>query len=1140
MKAQILKIAGVKTEAEFYKKYPTEEAFMEKHGKKLQKAQYSAVIKKAKAPVNIQSTTDAMDKSIDKGISVEDSYAAAKKAKKERNEKFIKTALSSANSIVGGLQALSEERDQLRKMDALAKIADLEKNIKPVEQYPQRIMRPEDSRTTPGQMYKPLGDPNFTYLSRNGSEIGGNPTEIQNMYNPGDLYSDLGFEPLGDSNIKQFQTGGTIDYAKFAPTFGAIGGSAGSAFSGGKFKTNTAADTGSAIGGLAGAYFGPAGSAIGSAAGGFIGGIIGQNAMEEAEKKRNKGIGLVGTASTQDLLQSKYKSFAKNGMTLEEGGYMNPEYNPQVIAKFGDYDVDKLFAPPADADMLRAGGHLKEYTPPSERAMYTGRDLPYQMQYGGGIEPLVPYNRDYMNSLANDYTDFYSGKVPYANINDDGYDAFYHSKYDALPNQTRTAKGWIITMPGSDVVDFVEDDGSTPEPKAKKNRIVKRVENYEVSEPASSDLGRITSHLQQQLYPSIKQGSMSNFMRFQSGGQMQGSTSDGELHALWGGGFEPLSYNPVTGTTIDLAVGNSHDKRDSRTGQTGIGVGYEQGGTIDDAEAEIETNEPVMSMQNGGKSGDKIVVGAMVNPITNRQFKKDVKDIAMKEQKQTKLLQKAADLANKTKTYTTIDKIRLNTAKAIEDGAKMKLGQLGQQNQEYAILQNAIKDTAQEFGYKAADLAKGKITPLKESDIYGRDGLALGKDGLNMKTLGDLAALYQTAVKTRDAMAIGKFQKAALEALGADEVKKITGMKKVTKKAIVDGRFGPATNALGKAVTKKIYDTVEPRNTSIDTAVQPIPKGEEPKEYAPNVPNWMPAESRVFTPGVSEAEEKLRKAKKNAATPKDNSLLNIFGSALNSLVPFVQGSDQYKLDANQLLGERFALANNQQEPVFAQSYTPELIAPYSIGMDDQINQVTSEANAAYRLMQNNPELAANAAAQAYNAKNQIRSKALLANQEQRFNVMKANTDALNQAKMANIQLYADQADKMVGAKQNTIKQTQAALESIGEKIAKARNEQMQFNVARATFPAFNYTPGGQAYKNPLYNTFFNMSGGGSSKSRGMGIIDDENGNTLLPQYDPYGNIKGYTIKKTKASSDDDTEDVVVRNGGNLARAIKNL
>ena len=39
MKAQILKIAGVKNEKEFYKKFPTEEAFLKKHGKELKKAQ---------------------------------------------------------------------------------------------------------------------------------------------------------------------------------------------------------------------------------------------------------------------------------------------------------------------------------------------------------------------------------------------------------------------------------------------------------------------------------------------------------------------------------------------------------------------------------------------------------------------------------------------------------------------------------------------------------------------------------------------------------------------------------------------------------------------------------------------------------------------------------------------------------------------------------------------------------------------------------------------------------------------------------------------------------------------------------------------------------------------------------------------
>ena len=33
MKDQILKLAGVKTEKQFYKKFPSEEAFMKVHGK---------------------------------------------------------------------------------------------------------------------------------------------------------------------------------------------------------------------------------------------------------------------------------------------------------------------------------------------------------------------------------------------------------------------------------------------------------------------------------------------------------------------------------------------------------------------------------------------------------------------------------------------------------------------------------------------------------------------------------------------------------------------------------------------------------------------------------------------------------------------------------------------------------------------------------------------------------------------------------------------------------------------------------------------------------------------------------------------------------------------------------------------------
>ncbi len=44
MKAEILKIAGVKSEKEFYKKFPTEESFMKVHGKAFKKAQVGAMI----------------------------------------------------------------------------------------------------------------------------------------------------------------------------------------------------------------------------------------------------------------------------------------------------------------------------------------------------------------------------------------------------------------------------------------------------------------------------------------------------------------------------------------------------------------------------------------------------------------------------------------------------------------------------------------------------------------------------------------------------------------------------------------------------------------------------------------------------------------------------------------------------------------------------------------------------------------------------------------------------------------------------------------------------------------------------------------------------------------------------------------
>ena len=68
MKAEILKIAGVKSEKEFYKKFPSEEAFMKKHGKAMKtlmakKAQVGAMVP------NIESPTQNL-----KPIRIDDDY----------------------------------------------------------------------------------------------------------------------------------------------------------------------------------------------------------------------------------------------------------------------------------------------------------------------------------------------------------------------------------------------------------------------------------------------------------------------------------------------------------------------------------------------------------------------------------------------------------------------------------------------------------------------------------------------------------------------------------------------------------------------------------------------------------------------------------------------------------------------------------------------------------------------------------------------------------------------------------------------------------------------------------------------------------------------------------------------------------
>jgi len=283
-----------------------------------------------------------------------------------------------ANSLLTGVQAdaVSSQRQQ------------------PLKRY---YTRPEDTIIQQDQLSPSYGVGTNILSAKNGTMIGGNPTEIQNTYAPNTLYDDLGYEPLNDSDqVKAFYHGGRIPMAQngfenFMTNQGgneALGNISNMFINKGR-GPSAGSKIGGGVGQAAGTFFGgPVGGAIGKFAGETLGSLVDQSGrnIEKYDKTSNRNIaGMMGNYIPQQFSN-----------VMEDGGWVSNDWQPQVIAKFGEYDVKDLLHPPADADMLRAGGHLKSYTPPSERAMQTyamGGEL---QVYRGEAEPISnnPYLPD--------------------------------------------------------------------------------------------------------------------------------------------------------------------------------------------------------------------------------------------------------------------------------------------------------------------------------------------------------------------------------------------------------------------------------------------------------------------------------------------------------------------------------------------------------------------------------------------------------------------------------------------------------------------------------------------------------------------------------------------------------------------------
>jgi hypothetical protein len=923
MKTEFLKMAGVKSESAFYKKYPTEEAFFKAHPqakKMIKKAQTGMMVppqmqsylQSMNSVPNMQNVMQGQMQSQGVNAGMFPGYGAnapgtanawdidtnqvpdllqgpggpmgpynnnlnitTTPPKPGIGESLNKFAPMAGELIegYGNLRAGRRNRLAAQQMAKLTGVQAEAAETRP-EEYDRMYLRPEDVAMT-GEERFPIYGMGTNALAKNGArlESGG---EIQNTYAPGTLYDDLEFVPLTNPNQqKTYRVGGSIPKAfKGMNMMGGGGtpwesiGSLGSSFAGSMTGNDGGGQIGGAIGGTAGMLIGgPAGQAIGSTVGTLAGGLLDKNDNDQrkAEADIKYNIGRMKNSQYGKANQSYLSSIgvAENGINV----------NPQIISQFGENNLMSLLAPPNDADMLRAGGHIRgSYVAPNESGLST-------MEEGG------------------------------------------------------------------------------------------------------------------------------------------------ELSTHWGGYAEPMSNNPYLpdGGEVVMFRGNSHEESDGQ-GNTGIGI------TFGDSPVEVERGEPAVKLKDGGTSEDNLVVfGNLIEPSSKRKFKNVVADIAKKQEKENKLIDKSMNDLTGLKIVDSFDKLKMESLKKNIEGGNMKLKKYADDINDLAAKQSAINDTAEEYGIDADALSKGKVKvdrkAMKLRNAMFGTAISKFEEGGELPKLKEedyayIKGLYEKANKTKNKADVLKFQQEyhrlapeyAKKVIGSEPVTTLGKQKGLSNKDLSsneDGLFGKRTIQY----MSELDNSMKKRERSADL--------ENPKITT------TPADQQSKEDAVFDV------------TPLErNKWIDILGQAL----PFIRPSDAEGLDANQLLGETFAMSTNQVVPVQAIGYRPELDVPFDISFQDQLNEITASERGAQRMAGYNPALGAAIAGQAYGAKSSVLANQFRANQAMKDQVYARNRATLNDAQLKNLAIADQQFMRQQGALSATKATAQEALNSIAAKYAQNRLE----------------------------------------------------------------------------------------------------
>jgi hypothetical protein len=623
---------------------------------------------------------------------------------------------------------------------------------------------------------------------------------------------------------------------------------------------------------------------------------------------------------------------------------------------------------------------------------------------------------------------------------------------------------------------------------------------------------------------------------YKNGGGVKSYGLGGELQTHWGGGAETMSYNPYlpgTGETV-MFRGKSHEER-SPNGETGIGVTY--GGNP----VEVERGEPMVELEEGGvvdpetgevqKSG--VVFGNLKIPnqyldllgdksAKGKKFKNYVADLSKGEEKQNKTIEKSTNELNSLDVNSSFDRLKLSSLQANIDGANMKLKQIADRKINAAHLQNAINDTAEENGLVADDLARGRVKIDKEAmqtrEARWGDAISKAQAGKKIKFPNKAKALeagYIEDPKTGDYYKITPPEK-----LAPIETKDAVAMDNIPKQSVdkATGLYGGVTATQFEEFKKKnqwypkfkdnTFDQNNPEHVD-DLAkafnAEAEKRGSKARilpdvEYNPKTKKSVPGTKTKYVgkqvvsadlsgtkkvqPSVGTREEAEIETQPTTPVPYQRNKWIDFG---NQILDYLRPTDQEPLDPNQLMGEMYAMSNNQLEPVQAQLYKPEIGVPYDISYQDILNENQADFNAQTRQTGYNPAAQSNLNAQKYQANQRVLGDQFRANQAMKDKVYGENRNILNQAKLTNLGVLDKQYERQSEALSNTKATAQSAINSISDKYAKNKLENRELGIYENLYK-YRYDDKGRAINmNGLFQGNIPTVGAGNATQRQVPI-----------------------------------------------------